>query len=91
MPRREQGAFLREIRLRQAENQVRAPVPAPQPVQDEGDEMDEDEEEPEAEEGGEGTMNAPIEVVAETALPRDVPKPAEERQKLRVEETLTEA
>ena len=50
MPRREQGALLREVRLRQAEKQVKAPVPATQPVQGGGDEMDQDEEKPEAEE-----------------------------------------
>ena len=91
MPRREQGALLREVRLRQAEKQVKAPVPAPQPVQEEDDEMDQDEEEPEAEEEGEGTSNALIEVVAETALPRELPKPVEERRKPMVEEATTEA
>ena len=43
IPRREQGALLLEVRLRQAVKQVKAPVPAPQPVQEEDDEMDQDE------------------------------------------------
>ena len=90
MPRREQGALLREVRLKQAEKPVKAPVPAPQSVQEGDDEMDQDEEEPESEEEGEGTRNAPIEVVAETALPSELPKTAEERRRPRVEEATTE-
>ena len=78
MPRREQGALLREVRLRQAEKQVKTPVPHPQPVHEEGDEMDRDVEEPEDEEEGEGTRDAPNEVVTDTASPREVPKPETE-------------
>ena len=37
MQRREQGAFLREVRLRQAVKQARVPVRAPQPVPEEKD------------------------------------------------------
>ena len=83
MPRREQGALLREVRLRQVKKQVKAPVPPPQPVQEEDVEIDQDEEEPEAEEEGEGTKSAPIKVVAETTLLRELPKPVEERRKER--------
>ena len=36
-------------------------------------------------------MNAPIEVVAETALPRELLKPVKERRKPRVEVATTEA
>ena len=89
IPMREQGAFLREIRLRQAEKQVKAPVPATQPALEEVDEMEQDEEEPGAEEGCEGTRGAPIEVVAKTVLPREVAKPVEARPRLRVEETTS--
>ena len=35
MPRREQGAFRREVMARQAEKQAKAPVPVPQPVSEE--------------------------------------------------------
>ena len=69
---------------------VKAPVPAPQPVHEGDDEMDQDEE-PEAEEEGEGTRSAPIEVGAETTLPRELPKPAEKRRKPRVEEATAGA
>ena len=48
---REQGALLREIRLRQAEKQAKLPLQAPRPVPEEKeDEMEEDKEEPEEEE-----------------------------------------
>ena len=48
IPRREQGAFLREVRLRQAVKQAKVPVQVPQPVPDEKeDDMEEDVEESE--------------------------------------------
>ena len=50
MPRREQGAFLREVRARQAERQAKVPVQAPQPVSEEKeDDIEKDEEGPEEE------------------------------------------
>ena len=62
---REQGAFLREVRLMQAEKQAKVPVQAPRPVPEEKeDEMEEDEEEPDEEEETKGTQEAQIEVVA---------------------------
>ena len=90
IPRREQGALLREVRLMQAEKQAKMPVQAPQPVPEEkDDDMEEDEEEPEVEEEAEGTMETPIEVVAEVVAPREVPKPLEVKQKSRAEEVTT--
>ena len=51
IPRREQGAFLREVRLRQALKQAKAPVQAPQPVPEEKEDiMEEDVEGSEKEE-----------------------------------------
>ena len=86
IPRREQGAFLREVRLRQAVKQARAPVQAPQPVPEEkDDEMDEDVEEEE------GTRETTIEVTAEVVAPREVPKPMEVRARPREEEVTTRA
>ena len=86
MPRREQGAFLREVRLRQAVKQARAPVQAPQPVPEEkDDEMDEDVEEED------GTRETPIEVTAEVVAPREVPKLVEVLAKPREEEVTTRA
>ena len=46
--RMEQGAFMRDIRARHAENQAKVPVQSPQPVQEEDDDMDQYEEDTEA-------------------------------------------
>ena len=46
--RREQGAFMRDIRARHAEKKAKVPVQAPQPVQEEDDDMDQYEEDTEA-------------------------------------------
>ena len=90
MPRREQGAFLREVRERQAERQAKVPVQAPQPVSEEKeDDMEKDQEEPEKEEDAEGNRETPIEVTAEVVAPREVPKPVDVKQKSRGEEVTT--
>ena len=39
VPRREQGALLREVRLRQAVRQAKAPVQVPQPVPEEKEDV----------------------------------------------------
>ena len=79
---REQGAFLREVRPRQAEKQSKAPVQAPQPVPWKKDhDMEEDVEESEKGKETEGTRETPIEVVAEVVAQREVPKPVEVKQK----------
>ena len=47
MQLRHQGAFMREVRVRQAEKQAKATVQAQQPAPEEkDDDMEEDEEEP---------------------------------------------
>ena len=54
--RRQQGAFMREMRVRHAEKQAKATVQAPQPVPEEEDNaIDDDKEEPEAGEEVTGT------------------------------------
>ena len=90
MPRREQGAFRREVIARQAEMQAKVPVQAPQPVTEEkDDDMEEDEEEPEKGEEAEGNRETPIEVTAEVVAPREEPKPVDVKQKSRGEEVTT--
>ena len=84
------GSLYAEVRSRQAENQAKATVQAPQPVQEEKDyDMDENEEEPEVGEELAGTNDTPIEVVAEVVAPLEVHKPVEVKQKPRVEEATT--
>ena len=90
IPRKEQGALLREVRLRQAVKQAKAPVQAPQPVPEEKeDDMEEDVEESEKGKETEGTRENPMEVVAEVVAPREVPNPVDVKQKPRVEEVTT--
>ena len=67
--RRQPGSFEREMRAKHAENLAKAPVQAPQPVQEEENEMEEDEEETEAGDEGEGTKDTPIEVAADVGAP----------------------
>ena len=63
---------------------------APPPVHEENDDMDRDEEEPEADEERKGTRDITIDVAEEVVVPREVPKPVEEKQKPRVEEATTD-
>ena len=61
VPRREQGALLREVRLRQAVRQAKALVQVPQPVPEEKEDvMEEDVEESEKEREPEGIQETPI-------------------------------
>ena len=88
---RRQGAFEREARAIHAKRIAKAPVQAPQPVQEEeGEEMEEDTEESESSVGG-GTRSAPIEVHEEVVVPQELQKPVEEKQKPRAEEATTGA
>ena len=86
-----QGAFEREVRATHARRIAKAPVQAPQPVQEkEGEEMEEDTEESEGGVGG-GTRSATIEVCEEVVVPQELPKPVEEKQKPTAEEATTVA
>ena len=88
---RQQGGLEREVRAIHVERFAKAPVQAPQPVQEEeGEEMEEDTEESESSVGG-GTRSAPIEVHEEVVVPQELSKPVEENQKPRAEEATTGA
>ena len=88
---RRQGAFEREVMAIHAKKIAKAPVQAPQPVQEEeGEGMEEYEEESGCRFGG-GTLSATVEVLEELTVARELPKPVEEKQKPRAEEVTTGA